>query len=376
MKYSTKTNKYTLYDRLVLYITQNSTARHPHDFYIALTPQMTTIITNGKANLQSVHKKPEYTHRRFRSSSNVWGMCQHIHNCLFFAVRMLHRPDTDRMNTNAYAFVRSAFVARTRTDMFGVRWLILLLLLCPVIHCTQNLTSRPHELTMADSGLDMDYVLDTYADAWRQLAAELFMDFGHTYVQLFTGFFVSYRHQMQHNADVLTSAVGNGGDVPALVRQLWPLGVDLWAGLRMVLSEIERQLEAFLHSFANSLRDSLGPIALANRTSSCQSLDDLHSAIRSADVGYERNYVRCRAKYMRPLRKHLNGMQSLHRQEAAVIGAPDGHSSLRSRFAESIEQSHKELDTVLQAYWGESIKVFLGNWKLYSKALMTVLKEM
>lgn len=281
------------------------------------------------------------------------------------------------MNTNELTFVRTASVVRTPTDMFAACWLVLLLplLRCPVSDCKQTLPSSPHELTVADSGLDMDYPLGTYAAAWRQLAAELFIDFGHTYTQLLHGFFRSYRHQMQHNAHVIVSVVGIDGDVPALVRQLWQLGVHLWAGLRMELSSIEQELEAFLHYLANTMEHSLEP-QLSSRWDIRQSLVELHSAIRSADGGYERNYERCRANYMRALRRQLNEMQSLHRKAATVIAFPADRSSMRSSFAENCEQSHANLNKVLQAYWSESISVFRGNWKRYGTELMIVLVEM
>lgn len=257
---------------------------------------------------------------------------------------------------------------------------------------------KPKTAAKNDTGIDLDCPLSPFADAWRQLPAELYREFGAAYATLGPGFFAIYKPQAAHNADVVKRACGVRGDLDAMVHRLWVLARDLWRGLRDVLTGIEQKLETFLNFLAESLETAVQRHGLETAEIRA-SVRDLYAAVRSADAGYETNYVVCRANYMRALRRQINGMAALQRaccqadkeeaeqqrQQQQVL--LDDAESLgndtekkvvdvrQAEFEKFFDKTNKVLVDCVRKYWRDALKVYHTRWPMYSAAFLAILKR-
>lgn len=234
----------------------------------------------------------------------------------------------------------------------------------------------PTNLTYEMSGIDLDLPLAPYAAEWRLLTVELFCSFSEHYAKLSHAFFAWFRAQQHSNAAIIIGEVGVlGRELPAAVRLLWKLATELWVGLRGILSDIERTLESYLVFLGNALRRSL-PRRLRNDAAVRELHEETRRAIRAADAGYERNYERCWANYMREVRRQVNGLEELCWQAWEVREYAVGRTLMQERMREFYTGQNRRLLEVMRSYWDTSMVVYGVNWKRYCAAFVGVLKEM
>lgn len=234
----------------------------------------------------------------------------------------------------------------------------------------------PANLTYALSGIDMDLPLAPYAADWRLLTVELFCAFSESYVKLSRAYFSWFRAQQRTNAAIVCGQIGViGAELPAAVRRLWQLAADLWLGLRGILSDIEQLLESYLVFLGDALRRSL-PERLRDDAAVAELHAETRRAVEAADDGYERNYERCRAMYMREVRRQVNGVEALCRQAWEVRDYAVGRTLMQARLEEFFGGQNRRLLAVMRTYWDASMVVYGANWRRYCAAFVGVLREM